>query len=1152
MKIIHTADLHFRGGEPLDVLRRAWDGLLNYAERVDADVINIPGDIFEFHNVLDPRNRQTSTGSIINAFWEPLRQWMNKGVTRFANQDYYGREVLMGLGNHDDPGPGQEHALAMFRGQRNVHVIDKPQIITKTERGGGHRVYFFCLPWFTRARFNGDQCAFEQYVDAQLRDFQRKRAEWQRPQDFSILTGHAEITGAKNRYMVIPEGSTFTFSPAELDAVGCDLKAFGHYHLGQMDTYIGALIQNNHGEEGNRTGFLLTDTVERTTVHVPIRTRRFFTFDAAKYEGWQRGEDFGLEPGDRVKLRAVAGEVKLPLPEGWTLDPIITKAVRIQRSEAQTEMTDNQLLQMYMEANPKLSLKPRGFVGKTEVSAGDGAELVIDFSKATSDLAVPVGSKTGSLHAIHAVEARQIGSLDMRVELPEAQIAVSGATGSGKTYLTETMFAVWHGFYPFRSGSLYSKAFYGFEGQAKIGGEWTSDGVRYRAERLINVGSRTQECNLFEDDVLIAGGPSHTKEYEARVRSIVGDPQRMLATVMQTQQREGDLLDASKPKRKEFFRTFLDLERFAGYAQSLNDYAQLERQRWTDLDKEILLNIRIALGGSNVGKPGPYLTRDFAGIPCFEFPEEPLSSEVLSSFLAARDTMETLTSEVDVARYEARDARLAWQAEGILDDSTLKAAEAITKSTWEQAKKNLDVANAGMAKADRAMVAANKAAWAREEIVEAIEYEKKALTILSDYELAKEAYDAATSDVSRMRGEVASKRAKDTEAIAVLERTIKSCQKAKDGLKSVGCAANPLPCPFINDALLKSGRLAQAESDLENYGDGPYASYIQNIEAEIVRVLGDRPDIGDGVQIRRNYTDARDKVRTLTLQLEAGGDPGACSIDYCDRKRWAVECAGLMTVAEGRWLASKKALEDFQLGMKIDSPLKRIHAEAEERVRSLERTLHAATLAVGVAKATLDSAEEAEGNLQALEFELREVCEPRVCRLAYLQKAFGSDGIPQLLIDQAIGRLNDILAQVCEGQELQIDISTQREKQDGEMAEDITIMITGRHGRMAFEDYSGGQRDLVRSIFRIAVAIWQSERSGGRYGVLILDEAFDKLGADASRLMDILNQHRERFTQIILTSHDEATLFSVPDRINLVLDGLTTTATATGGRIAIG
>ena len=155
-----------------------------------------------------------------------------------------------------------------------------------------------------------------------------------------------------------------------------------------------------------------------------------------------------------------------------------------------------------------------------------------------------------------------------------------------------------------------------------------------------------------------------------------------------------------------------------------------------------------------------------------------------------------------------------------------------------------------------------------------------------------------------------------------------------------------------------------------------------------------------------------------------------------------------------------------------------------------------------------------------------------------LQVCFGPKGAKQILIDSIAPQISDIadsLFDIATEGAMCLRIATQRATEKGGVQECFDILVRDHRGeRPVPEGYSGGQLQLIRIIFRIAMALWVGNLYGRKPDWLILDEAFDALGREGSdQLLRVIEHLRDQFPFMLVVTHDPAIASRFPGQIYL-------------------
>ena len=168
----------------------------------------------------------------------------------------------------------------------------------------------------------------------------------------------------------------------------------------------------------------------------------------------------------------------------------------------------------------------------------------------------------------------------------------------------------------------------------------------------------------------------------------------------------------------------------------------------------------------------------------------------------------------------------------------------------------------------------------------------------------------------------------------------------------------------------------------------------------------------------------------------------------------------------------------------------------------------------------------------------RETLTNQVARYKQIERAFGKDGVPALLIEQALPQIeakaNELLDRLSAG-EMNIRFLTQRElKSSDAMKETLDIQISDRAGVRDYEMFSGGEAFRINFAIRLALSDVLTRRAGARLQTLVLDEGFGSQDeAGRQRLVEAINTVRDDFKTILVITHIESLKEAFPTRIEV-------------------
>jgi DNA repair protein SbcC/Rad50 len=194
---------------------------------------------------------------------------------------------------------------------------------------------------------------------------------------------------------------------------------------------------------------------------------------------------------------------------------------------------------------------------------------------------------------------------------------------------------------------------------------------------------------------------------------------------------------------------------------------------------------------------------------------------------------------------------------------------------------------------------------------------------------------------------------------------------------------------------------------------------------------------------------------------------------------------------------------------------------------------------VGAAQQKVNVLENLKARRKKLESE-REGLTKQVSQFKQLEKAFGKDGVPALLIEQALPQIeakaNEILERLSNGN-MSIRFITQREYKDkkrDDLRETLDIQISDSAGVRDYEMFSGGEAFRVNFAVRLALSEVLAQRAGARLQTLVIDEGFGSQDAiGRQRLIEAINTVKSDFAKILVITHIESLKDAFPTRIEV-------------------
>jgi DNA repair protein SbcC/Rad50 len=199
--------------------------------------------------------------------------------------------------------------------------------------------------------------------------------------------------------------------------------------------------------------------------------------------------------------------------------------------------------------------------------------------------------------------------------------------------------------------------------------------------------------------------------------------------------------------------------------------------------------------------------------------------------------------------------------------------------------------------------------------------------------------------------------------------------------------------------------------------------------------------------------------------------------------------------------------------------------QLEQKLREARLEENRARQDVGIAQQMVDVLDKLEKRKNELESRSQQYSR-QIARLKMLETAFGKDGVPALLIENAIPQIetqaNDILDKLSGGN-MSVSFETEREyadKKREDRKQTLDIIIRDSAGSRAYELFSGGEAFRINFAIRLALSRVLAQRSGARLQTLVIDEGFGSQDEEGrQRLVEAINLVKDDFEKILVITH---------------------------------
>jgi len=288
---------------------------------------------------------------------------------------------------------------------------------------------------------------------------------------------------------------------------------------------------------------------------------------------------------------------------------------------------------------------------------------------------------------------------------------------------------------------------------------------------------------------------------------------------------------------------------------------------------------------------------------------------------------------------------------------------------------------------------------------------------------------------------------------------------------------------------------------------------------------------------------AHDRLR----QAEQAGQASEAALNELERARAALapldrEIADLQDQRDQTQVETERIRQDYAKAAQALADAQALAPdldEAESRLLDFQEQENRLRMEVGSARQRVQVLDGLKQRRSALESE-REANAHQVQLYKQLERAFGKDGVPALLIEQALPEIESRANQTLErlsGGGMSVQFVTQakyKEKGREDLKETLDIQISDEAGRRDYEMFSGGEAFRVNFAIRLALSEVLAQRAGARLQTLVIDEGFGSQDAQGrQRLIEAINLVRSDFAKILVITHIDELKEAFPSRIEV-------------------
>lgn len=211
----------------------------------------------------------------------------------------------------------------------------------------------------------------------------------------------------------------------------------------------------------------------------------------------------------------------------------------------------------------------------------------------------------------------------------------------------------------------------------------------------------------------------------------------------------------------------------------------------------------------------------------------------------------------------------------------------------------------------------------------------------------------------------------------------------------------------------------------------------------------------------------------------------------------------------------------------------------ENELISIQSEIDQLQQSVGALRQELANFAKQKERKESIEKSLSEI-RGKIANMKIVEGAFGKDGVPALLIEQALPEMesqaNEILDRLSGGT-MSVAFATEREYKDkkrDDKKQTLDILINDSNGMREYELFSGGEAFRINFSIRMALSKFLANRAGARLQTLVIDEGFGSQDSEGrQKLIEAINLISKDFSKILVITHLEELKDAFPSRIEV-------------------